>query len=72
MDDLDYLKSIDIYYIEHGDINPMEFEIVGLKSLGNDVYEVKIDSDFTFKGYNDGVIKIRRIEPGGYQLISVQ
>ncbi len=72
VDDLDYLKSIDIYYIEHGDINPMEFEIVGLKSLGNDVYEVKIDSDYTFKGYNDGVIKIRRIEPGGYQLISVQ
>jgi hypothetical protein len=70
--DLPYLKSIDTYYIEHGDINPMSFEIEDIRSLGNDVYEVKIDSSYRFYGYNNGVIRIRRIEPGGYQFISVQ
>jgi hypothetical protein len=72
LSDLPYLKSIDTYYIEHGDINPMFFEIKDIKSLGNDVYEVKIDDYDTFGGYNEGIIKVRRIEPGGYQFISVQ
>jgi hypothetical protein len=72
LSDLPYLKSIDTYYIEHGDINPHGFEIEDLKSIGNDIYEVKIDAYYTFGGYNDGIIKVRRIEPGGYQFISVQ
>ena len=72
LNDLPYLKSIDTYYCEHGDINLHAFEIEDLKSLGNNVYEVKINSYHTLRGYNNGVIKLRRIEPGGYQFISVQ
>ena len=72
LSELPYLKSIDTYYIEYSDVDIVTLEVEELQSLGNDVYEVKTDSWWTYYGENNGVIKVRRIEPGGYQFISVQ
>ena len=72
LSELPYLKSIDTYYIEYSDVDIVTLEIEELQSLGNDVYEVKTGSWWTYYGDNNGIIKVRRIEPGGYQFISVQ
>ena len=69
---LPYLKSIDTYYTEFSDVDIVILEIEELKSLGNDVYEVKTGPFLAYDGYNNGIIKVRRIEQGGYQFISVQ
>ena len=74
LDSLDYLKSIDIYYIEHGDINYLRVRVNEIKSLGNNIYEVKtgpLDEDDDFDWYFR-TIRLRRIEAGDYQFISVQ
>ena len=63
LSDLPYLKSIDTYYFEHGDTNYSCYEIEKVKSLGNSIYEV-----ITEEGL---IIKLKRVETGGYQFISV-
>ena len=61
--DLPYLKSIDTYYYDHGDTNYSGCEVEKVKSLGNDIYEVILT-------WNT-IIRLKRIETGGYQFISV-
>jgi hypothetical protein len=61
--DLPYLKSIDTYYFDHGDTNYSGCEVEKVKSLGNDIYEVILTWD--------RIIRLKRIETGGYQFISV-
>jgi hypothetical protein len=59
---LGYLKSIDTYYVEHSGIFPSQLMVKEIKSLGNDIYEVF---------GNRLTVKLKRIENGGYQIISV-
>jgi hypothetical protein len=61
--DLPYLKSIDTYYFDHGDTNYNGYEVEKVKSLGNDIYEVILTGD--------RIIRLKRIETGGYQFISI-
>ena len=61
--DLPYLKSIDTYYIDHGDTNYWGCWVKEVKSLGNDIYEVIITRGL--------IIRLKRIETGGYQFISI-
>ena len=62
LNSLGYLKSIDTYYVEHSGIFPSQLMVKKIKSLGNDVYEVF---------GNRLTVKLKRIENGGYQVISV-
>jgi hypothetical protein len=59
---LDYLQSIDTYYVEHSYVFTRDFAVEEIKSLGNDIYEVF---------GNRLTVKLKRIENGGYQIISV-
>ena len=64
LSNLPYLKSIDTYYMDHGGPNTYwECEVEEVKNLGNDIYEVIITGD--------RIIRLKRIETGGYQYISV-
>ena len=73
LSDFPYLKSIDTYYMEHGDSNRTWVRVKEIKSLGNNIYEVKTGphedwgGDRCFK-----TIRLRRIEAGDYKFISVQ
>ena len=63
LSDLSYLKSKDTYYGEYGDTKMVWVRVKEIKSLGDNIYEVKTESE---------TIRLRRIEAGDYQFISVQ
>ena len=75
LDSLDYLKSIDTYYIEHGNINFLRVRVNEIKNLGNNIYEIETgsrDDEVWYDDYYFRTIRLRRIEVGDYQFISVQ
>ena len=72
---MDYLKSLDTYYIVYKNTIMMDgLRVKEMKSLGNNIYEVKTEpypNDWT-DAHHFRTIRLKRIEPGGYQFISVQ
>ncbi len=75
LSDIPYLKSIDTYYIEHRIMSPIRVKVKEIKNLGNNTYEVTTepqDYDDLYDNRCFRTIKLRRIEAGGYQFISVQ
>ena len=75
LSDLSYLKSIDTYYSEHGDVTKIWVRVKEIKNLGNNIYEVKTgpyDDEYWYGNRHFKTIRLRRIEAGDYQFISVQ
>ena len=74
--DVPYLSAIDTYYVEHGDSNFMGVVVKEVKDLGDGIYEASAaHMRFEGDGYDDEiawVVRVKRIEAGGYQLLSVQ
>ena len=73
--DLNYIKSLDTYYSANDNINLIQVRVKEIKSLGNNIYEVKTEPRYDEDMYDDHyfrTIKLKRIESGGYQFISVQ
>ena len=75
LSEVDYLKSLDTYYIVYKNTIMMDgLRVKEMKSLGNNIYEVKTEpypNDWT-DAHHFRTIRLKRFEPGGYQFISVQ
>ena len=75
LSDFSYLKSLDTYYIEHDLNNRTWVRVKDIKSLGNNIYEVRTEPRYYEVLYDNRyyrTIRLRRIEAGDYQFISVQ